>query len=157
MQGNLHLENPVSSAMCSQCLVCGQHLHGGAQGRLVLLMGKTLVFGILETQSLVYHCRMKQTASRIKGSEQRVGWISFGDLLTHLQREGWGSFYAHSSKSGSFQGILFFIKESVPGMMVQQDQRQTKEPSNYLYTNSGCCHLDHHRGPVCKVASLGSA
>ena len=62
----------------------------GAQRSLVLLMGKTLGFGVLETQGLVYHHRMKQAASLVKkGCEQRVSWISFKDLLTHLHREGW--------------------------------------------------------------------
>ena len=44
----------------------------GIQGSLVLLMGKTLGFGIPETQGLVYHCKMKQAACLVKGSEQRV-------------------------------------------------------------------------------------
>lgn len=44
----------------------------GIQGSLVLLMGKTLGFRIPETQGLVYHSRMKQAASLVKGSEQRV-------------------------------------------------------------------------------------
>ena len=61
----------------------------GAQRSLVLLMGKTLGFGVLETQGWVYHHRMKQAASLVKGREHRVSWISFKDLLTHLHREGW--------------------------------------------------------------------
>lgn len=124
-------------SLCCPCLAGGQHLHSGARGSLLLLIGKTLIFWILESQGLVYHCRTKKTASLIKGSKQR-GSASLWGTFSPSTREGQVHF-AHPSKRGASQEIPSLPKESVPGMKANRTENHIKEPRAYWTTNSGHC------------------
>lgn len=119
------------------CLACGQHLHSGVQGSLALLLGKTCVFGILETQGLVYLSRLKKTASLIKGSMQRGTDLSGTFTLICKRKER--VHFAHPSKSGALQESPALIKKSVLGVTEQQEQRVTPGPRNYLPPDSRSC------------------
>lgn len=83
------------------CLACGQHLHSGVQGSLALLLGKTCVFGILETQGLVYLSGLKKTASPIKGSTQRGMDLSGTFTLICKRKER--VHFAHPASLGPYR------------------------------------------------------